>query len=127
LAHDVGQALGCGAHLSSLVRTRSGPFSLDDAITLDALEAASESGEWEQVLLATDRAVETLPAAILGEEHSTATRHGRRLNLDARPRYDSARESRPSCRAYSLDGEFLGLLEPEAPDTWKPSKVFVAQ
>lgn len=39
LAHDFGKALGCGAYLSSLCRTRIGDFSLDDAITLEQLEA----------------------------------------------------------------------------------------
>lgn len=39
LAHDFGKALGCGAYLSSLCRIRIGDFSLDDAITLEQLEA----------------------------------------------------------------------------------------
>lgn len=37
LAHDIGAALGCGAHLSALRRTRSGAFSVEDAITVDAM------------------------------------------------------------------------------------------
>ena len=38
MAHDLGAALGTGAHLSELCRTRSGPFTLDQAVTLEALE-----------------------------------------------------------------------------------------
>jgi len=44
LAHDVGQAVGTGAHLSALRRLKVGPFLLDDAITLAELEAAAEAG-----------------------------------------------------------------------------------
>lgn len=37
LAHDLGESLGCGAHLSALRRTRSGSFSVEDAVTVDTL------------------------------------------------------------------------------------------
>jgi len=47
LAHDLGQRLGCGAHLAGLVRTRSGHFSLDEAITLQALADAAAQGALE--------------------------------------------------------------------------------
>ncbi|MBI2856891.1 MAG: tRNA pseudouridine(55) synthase TruB, partial [Chloroflexi bacterium] len=44
LAHDLGSALGCGAHLCALERTRSGPFSLADSVTLGELEEACRGG-----------------------------------------------------------------------------------
>ena len=44
LAHDLGEKLGCGAHLRSLQRGRVGPFSLDDSVKLDALMAAAKEG-----------------------------------------------------------------------------------
>ncbi len=44
LAEDIGEALGCGAHLTALRRTASGPLRLDAAVTLDALEAMAEPG-----------------------------------------------------------------------------------
>ena len=40
LAHDIGQLLGCGAHLEALRRTRAGQFRLDEAVTLEALQTA---------------------------------------------------------------------------------------
>ena len=45
LAHDIGQLLGCGAHLEALRRTRAGRFRLADALTLDAIEAAGPAIE----------------------------------------------------------------------------------
>ena len=46
LAYDLGERLGCGAHLGGLVRLRSGPFSLDESLTLEALAQALEDGSW---------------------------------------------------------------------------------
>ena len=45
LAHDIGQVLGCGAHLEALRRTRAGQFRVADALTLDAIEAAGPAIE----------------------------------------------------------------------------------
>lgn len=57
LAQDIGRALGCGAHLVALRRTRIGPFSLDDAMTLEQLQAMPTPA---QVLLPLDK----LPAGL---------------------------------------------------------------
>jgi tRNA pseudouridine55 synthase len=48
LAHDFGQALGCGAHLSSLCRTRIGEFTLDKAISMEAFEDMIKSGKAQE-------------------------------------------------------------------------------
>lgn len=59
LAEDIGQALGCGAHLSALRRTATGPFQLEDAITLEALEALLDKGfeELDQILVPAEDAL----------------------------------------------------------------------
>jgi len=49
-AHDIGQALGCGAHLKSLRRTKSGKFSVDGAITIEELKAGPASAIAARVL-----------------------------------------------------------------------------
>jgi tRNA pseudouridine55 synthase len=53
LAHDVGRALGCGAHLRALRRTRSGPFRVEDAVALDALLASSPGEAVERLVSAS--------------------------------------------------------------------------
>lgn len=65
----VGERLGCGAHLARLVRTRIGPFSLDDAVTPD------DPGD----PLPLERAVAHLPRVDLDEEEAKAAGHGRVL------------------------------------------------
>jgi tRNA pseudouridine55 synthase len=121
LAHDLGEALGCGAHLAELTRTRSGPFSLEEATPLNALEAETSPGSWEQNLFATDRAVERLPAMILGEANSFETRHGRPISFtsEAEPEV-----SRRVIRAYSDAGDFLALLEQASGSSWRARNVF---
>jgi tRNA pseudouridine55 synthase len=122
LAHDLGAALGCGGHLAALTRTRCGPFVLEDSIQFEAIQqtgAPSGAVSWLDCVLAPDRAVEHLPAAILGEEHSTQTRHGRPLNLQS----PENKESSPRCRAYSSSGDFLAVLDRVSEGQWKPSKV----
>ncbi|MCH7225164.1 tRNA pseudouridine(55) synthase TruB [Haloferula sp. A504] len=49
-AHDIGQELGCGAHLSALRRVRSGRFTLDRAITVDTLKTAPRDELFKQII-----------------------------------------------------------------------------
>ncbi len=122
LAHDLGQRLGCGAHLSALVRLRSGRFLLEDAITLDDLALAVEFGYLDHFLYAPDETVLDQPAVILGPERATSIRQGKGLAMTPAPASD--REP-VLCRAYGLDGEFLALgqLDRQA-GWWQPHKVF---
>ena len=64
LASDIGTAIGCGAHLSSLTRTRSGIFSLSDAVSLDEIETCPEKAY--QAVRSVDSVLEALsePEAI---------------------------------------------------------------
>jgi tRNA pseudouridine55 synthase len=122
LAHDLGQRLGCGAHLAALRRTSTGGFSIGDAITPDALTALAEAGRLEDALLAPDRAVERLRAAIVSAAHAADVRAGRDLCLECAPgaRKPAADEI---CRAYEVDGSFLGVIEARPEGSWHPAKV----
>jgi tRNA pseudouridine55 synthase len=67
LAHDLGERLGCGAHLTALRRTASGGLRVDQALTLEALQAMSEA-ERERALLPPDHLMSAWPAVVLGAE-----------------------------------------------------------
>jgi tRNA pseudouridine55 synthase len=86
LAEDIGEALGCGAHLSALRRTASGPLRLDRAHTLEALEAATE-GERDSWLLPADSMLADWPEVRLGGDDAGRFLSGlrRRLDLDDAP------------------------------------------
>lgn len=118
LARDVGNALGCGAHLAALTRTASGVFALDDAVALDELTAALEAGYVERYLHPLDEALLHFEAVIVNAELAKQLEQGKTL--------DCGREySTPLLRAYTTDGECIALLERgNAPDIWKPKKVF---
>lgn len=121
LAHDLGQKLGCGAHLRRLVRLGSGPFTLEGAITLEELEAIVRDGNWEKVAYPVDEVLLCYPALILGPESSRRTAQG----LPRRPVVAPEGNFPPRCRAYSTDGRFLAIMEWQASrGCWQPKKVF---
>ncbi len=79
LAHDLGRALACGAHLASLRRTASGPFRLEDARTLDDVESMIRSGKRDRLLLPMEGLLPELPALVLRPEGAERARHGNRI------------------------------------------------
>ena len=117
LAHDLGQRLGCGAHLSALRRTASGGLRLADAVTLDELQAAFERGDWRRLVLPADAAVPEWPAVRLAPEGEMRVRRGQPVPLEA--------EGGPFGRAYNSAGEFFAVLRADpAAGVWRPDKVF---
>ena len=116
IAHDLGQRLGCGAHLAALRRTSSGGFRLGDAFSPDELALLAGEGRLGETLLAADRAVERRPAAILADEHSVDVACGRDVTFAP----DRAADM---CRAYSVAGDFLGVLRRSEGERWHPEKV----
>jgi tRNA pseudouridine55 synthase len=76
LADDIGTRLGCGAHLSALVRTATGPFSLAQALTLPALEEAVRRDEWRHHVITLSAAVAAFPALILTAAAAQGLAHG---------------------------------------------------
>lgn len=74
LAHELGERLGCGAHLVALRRTQSGPFSLADAVPLAELLRAPEAAAAR--LLSNDQALVQLPPVKVTEAEAVRVRHG---------------------------------------------------
>jgi tRNA pseudouridine55 synthase len=106
LARDLGAALGCGGHLASLRRTRSGDFDLSHAVAWDALlsEAADR-------LLPMARLLTNVPAVTVGPEGAAAVRHGRDLTRALVA--SGFPEAAPLLtRILNKDGELLGLAVP---------------
>ena len=118
LAHDMGEKLGCGAHLIGLRRTKSGRFTLRDAVPLRKLRDAFEDGSWYQYLIPAAEALSDWPSIELDQDQVDAIRHGHRIqNVDGL--------QAEMARGISEQGELVALLEfvPEA-NEWQPKKVF---
>lgn len=76
LCHDVGQRLGCGAHMSFLIRTRVGPFAIDDALTLEDLSSLVSERRAAEAFLSPTAALVHLPAVYLPPEEARRFRFG---------------------------------------------------
>ena len=108
--------------MKSLVRRRTGPLHLDDAIALDDAVQAIESGRATDWLNGPDSVLESMPAMVLGQEHLAPTLHGRPLPVGVGPDVDSD-EGR--IRAYGTDGAFVAIMRFDATlRQWRPDKVF---
>ncbi|MDD5369221.1 MAG: tRNA pseudouridine(55) synthase TruB [Anaerolineaceae bacterium] len=117
LAHDLGNVLGCGAHLIGLRRTKSGRFTLRDAVPLRRLRESFDAGNWYQYLIPAAEALSDWPAVELGDEQVDAIRHGHRISADA--------GANGWARAISQQGELVALMEVDADAReWQPRKVF---
>ena len=102
LCHDVGAALGCGGAMSALRRTHAGAFSIAQAHTLEAVQAAADAGNAETLLLPVDTLFSALPEQTLSAAQEKAVRNGGSFTCSETPgRY----------RLYGRSGEFLALGE----------------
>jgi tRNA pseudouridine55 synthase len=121
LAHELGQTLGCGAHLKNLMRTRSGIFDVKNSVSLPRLEEAFRSGYGENYLLPVDIALQDYDAVIVDSTAESAIRNGSNIEISG-----SRNAGEEYCRAYSQDGRLLGMLRyvPEK-EAWQPKKVLV--
>lgn len=125
LAHDLGQLLGCGAHLKNLVRLRSGPFELSSALSLEDAEQLFDNDLWRTALHPPDVLLQDLRAMIVGNRVESALIHGGGIPKDWRTPRGIAGEM---CRAYSVEGKFLASLAFDAStNQWRADKVFLSK
>jgi tRNA pseudouridine55 synthase len=126
LAFDLGRRLGPGAYLAGLIRTRSGPFTLDQSVTLEELEAALAGDDWRPLLHSPDEALEDWGKVPLDQEGERRLRNGQTLSLSPESIAAGISE-REMLRAYASDGRFLGILRWDAEaGMWRPHKVFAS-
>ena len=100
LAEDIGQALGCGAHLKGLERTQTGNFQLSDTLTIEALEAMSMIFR-EKTLLPVDALLEELSSIELTSTQTEAIKKGQDIDFEG--------ENEKELRLYNASGQFLGV------------------
>jgi tRNA pseudouridine55 synthase len=122
LANDMGNALGTGAYLVGLRRTKSGRFSLRDATPLRKLQESFTAGNWYQFLIPAAEALADWSAIELNPDDVEEVRHGHRVK--------AAADTKPGSmvRGVSMAGELIALMELAAGEDgspeWQPKKVF---
>ncbi|WP_236233180.1 tRNA pseudouridine(55) synthase TruB [Pseudomonas tohonis] len=107
LVEDLGQVLGCGAHVAELRRTQAGPFSLAQAITLEELEKAHAEGGNEALdrfLLPEDSGLEHWPLIQLSEHSAYYWLHGQPVRAPEAPKFGML-------RVQDHNGRFIGIGE----------------
>ena len=114
LAEDIGQALGCGATVNELRRLVVGSFSINQAHTIEQLQAM-DNEQLLQAMIAVDNPLSAIPAVNVTAEQAQAIKHGQALQID-----DSVQGM---VRIYSQQN-FLGLGEMFLDGKLAPKKLF---
>jgi tRNA pseudouridine55 synthase len=136
LAHDLGVALGCGAHLAGLVRTHSGPFGLETSIDLETLmETPREAAA--TVVLPGQFPFPHWPSVRLGPDRAARVLQGSQLLLTVADLWPpkplvvagvAAPAEQDLCLAYGPDGTVLAIMRRQhGGPSWQPFKVFPPQ
>jgi tRNA pseudouridine55 synthase len=121
LAHDLGQSLGCGAYLKSLVRLKYGCFDIKNAVSLARLEEGFRNGYWPKFIYPIDIVFQDWTAVVVDDAAAEDIRNGRPVKIE--PTGQQAGADR--LRAYNGDGCFLGLLKfNREKGQWLVGKVF---
>ena len=117
LADDLGLALGCGAHLAALRRTRVGALTAEASVTLDALETMPPAvrREW---LLPVDTLLSALPRVALGESNARRFLHGNALDLGG---------PAGRVRVYGPDEQLLGTAQIDEHGALNPRRLVASK
>jgi tRNA pseudouridine55 synthase len=117
LANDLGTSLEVGAHLVGLRRTKSGRFTLRDAVQLRRLQEAFDAGDWYRFLIPAAEALSDWPMVELDADDVERIRHGHRVLAEL--------GVKGWARGISQQGDLVALLEAdEEAGEWQPRKVF---
>jgi tRNA pseudouridine55 synthase len=99
VAHDLGQQMGCGAHLEKLCRTSFAEFGLAEAHTLEDLQSSARQGRLEEMLVHPRKLLPDMPSVTANEEMAAWIRSGRPVNL---PEFSQARLVKVFCGQTDL-------------------------
>jgi len=120
LCADMGERLGMGAHLISLIRTRSGRFGLEQALTIEQAESLAHTGQAEQALIPLTEALGGLPFMIIEESDARRMAHGNAVIVESGIELPAL--SGP-VRVLGRDGRLLAVAR-AGDDMLRPEVVF---
>ena len=117
LAHDLGARLGCGAHLTDLVRLAAGPYNREESLTLETIQAMEEEGHAAAALRPLETLLLHFPKAVLTPEGMALVGNGRSIG---RAFVAASEEGEPGpgapgplpVRLFSPDGRLAALARP---------------
>jgi tRNA pseudouridine55 synthase len=138
LAHDMGQKLGCGAHLAEICRTAVGEFSLDQATAVEELAQAARQGKLQSCLIPLENLLPDYPRANVLPVLEKKVRHGGKFNVlpsqiqpgrielppGATTQLDGGGAHVPRLRVFSQQNKLIAIAQAVVPRTYQPVVVF---
>jgi tRNA pseudouridine55 synthase len=138
LAHEMGQRLGCGAHLSEITRLAVGEFSLDQAVKLEELAEAARGGRFANYLIKLENLLPNFPRANVLPVIERRVRHGTKFTVSiaqiqpgrseqmpgATSELDAGEFRPPRLRVFSQQDKLIAIAEAVVPRTYQPVVVF---
>ena len=118
LARDIGEDLGCGAHLAALRRESAGPFRVEQAVSLQALERLAAAGDLEGILLSIDEGIRDMEAALVNDEAADIIANGGWWATEC-----GVERAAEVARIYSAKGDFVGVGSVSSSGEIRPMKV----
>jgi len=116
LAHDLGQAMGCGAHLAALRRTASGEFTIEQARTIEQLAQLAADGRLGEALIPAAQVLPAFPAVFVESPLIGQIRQGRNFPVSPFRVQAGARY----VKAVSREGELIAIGEARLPNLYHP-------
>ena len=138
LAHDMGQRLGCGAHLCEITRTAVGEFSLEQAIKLEELAAGARAGRFADYVIKLENLLPNLPRVNVLPVVEKRVRHGAKFNIQvaqlqpgrvevppgATSQLDAGEPQAPRLRVFNQQDKLVAIAQAVVPRTYQPILVF---
>src|SRR5882672_1111257 len=138
LAHEMGEKVGCGAHLAEICRTAVGEFSLQQAWKIDDLAEIARSGKFKDCLIPLENLLPNFPSANVLPVIEKRVRHGARFNIalsqlqpgrtenppGATMELDAGEPRPPRLRVFDSQKKLIAIAEAVVPRTYQPVVVF---
>jgi tRNA pseudouridine55 synthase len=138
LAHEMGQQLGCGAHLTEICRTAVGEFSLEQALKLEDLAAAARHGRLQDCVIKLEHLLPNFPSVTVLPVIEKRVRHGSKFNISlsqlqpgrtetapgATMQFDAGFPRAPRLRVFNNQQKLIAIAEAVVPRTYQPIVVF---
>jgi tRNA pseudouridine55 synthase len=138
LAHEMGQKLGCGAHLAEISRLAVGEFSLEQAIKLEELAEGAKAGKFADYLIKLENLLPNFPRANVLPIVERRVRHGTKFNVmvaqiqpgrvepapGATAELDGGEPKAPKLRVFNQQNKLIAIAEAVVPRTYQPVVVF---
>ena len=138
LAHEMGQQIGGGAHLTEICRTAVGEFSLEQTFKLEDLAAAARNGEFQECVIPLEGLLPNFPSVHVLPVVEHRVRHGSKFNIllsqlqpgrsetmpGATMQLDGGVPRAPRLRVFGQQQKLIAIAEARVPRTYQPIVVF---